>query len=122
MSVFRSLRSRLTFWYAFVLLAGLALFAGWMEFSVHRYIASNADDRLTRRLRGLRSAFEEESNESFNVLREELREFSIESPEGELTAVRGRGGREILRAAGIPEDLLWQAPIDHPGDLFSSPT
>ncbi len=93
MTVFHSLRARLTFWYAAMLLAGLLAFSGWIWFAVQRYLASSADDRITQRLQGLNAAIEEESLESFNALCEELREFALESPEGELTAVRGRGAR-----------------------------
>jgi two-component system, OmpR family, heavy metal sensor histidine kinase CusS len=116
---FHSLRSRLTFWYAATLLGVLLAFAGWMWFAVHRYLAANADDRINRRLQGLNSAIEAEVDESINALREELREFSIEMPEGELTAVRGRGGRDLLRPAGMSEALLWSAPQGQIGDLYA---
>lgn len=123
MSVFRSLRTRLTFWYAAMLLGGLLAFAGWMWFAVHQYLAASVDDRITRRLQGLHSAIEEEANESFNALREELREFALETPEGELSAVRGRGGRDLLRPTGMPEALLWNAPQGSSpariGDLYA---
>jgi heavy metal sensor kinase len=121
MTVFRSLRSRLTFWYAAMLLAGLLAFAGWMWFAVHRYLAASADDRITRRLQGLRSAIDAEADESISALREELREFAIETPEGELTAVRGRGGLDLLRPAGMAETVLWTAPQGHIGDLYVGP-
>ncbi len=119
MSVFHSLRSRLTVWYAAMLLAGLAAFAGWMWFAVHQYLATSVDDRITQRLQGLNSAIEAEADESINALREELREFSIEIPEGELTAVRGRGARDLLRPAGMPETVLWTAPDGQIGDLYA---
>ncbi len=119
MSAFHSFRTRLTFWYAAVLLAGLLAFAGWMWFAVHQYLATSADDRINRRLEGLNSAIKEESNESVNALREELREFALETPEGELTAVHGRGGRDLLAPAGIPETLLRTAPEDRIGDIYS---
>src|ERR1051326_3758686 len=122
MTAFHSIRSRLTFWYAAILLFGLLAFAGWMWFAVHRYLAATADDRVLRRLQGLRSAIDEEADESFNALHEELREFSIEIPEGELTAVRGRGGRELLHSAGIPETVLWNAPRDQIGNIFVGST
>src|SRR5579862_9268069 len=118
MSVFHSLRTRLTFWYAAVLLGGLLAFAGWMWFAVHQYLAASADDRIKRRLEGLNSAIKEESDESVNALREELREFALEIPEGELSAVRGRGDRGLLRPAGMPENILWTAPQGHTGDLY----
>ncbi len=117
MTVFHSLRARLTFWYAAMLLAGLLIFSGWIWFAVQRYLASSADDRITQRLQGLNAAIEEESLESFNALREELREFALESPEGELTAVRGRGARDILVPAGLPQNVLWTAPESRIGDL-----
>ncbi len=115
---FHSVRTRLTFWYAAVVLAGLLAFAGWMWFAVYRYLAINADDRITRRIQGLRSAIVEESDESVNVLREELREFGIEVPEGELSAVRGRGHRDLLRPAGMDQSVLWTAPENRIGDLY----
>ena len=118
MTVFHSVRTRLTFWYAAVLLAGLVAFAGWMWLAVHRYLAVSADDRITRRVQGLHSAIESEADESINALREELREFGIEVPEGELSAVRGRGGRDLLRPAGIDEAILWNAPEHRIGDLY----
>ena len=122
MNRFHSVRSRLTFWYAAMLLAGLAAFAGWMWVAVNRYLAASADDRIARRVQGLRSAIDEESNESLNALREELREFSIEIPEGDLTAVRGRGKHQLLQPAGMPEAALWNAPQDRIGDLWIGST
>lgn len=118
MTVFHSVRSRLTFWYAAVLLGGLLAFAGWMWFAVSRYLAASADDRITRRVQGLTSAIETEADESVNALREELREFGIEVPEGELSAVRGRGRRDLLRPAGMDEAVLWNAPERRIGDLY----
>ena len=118
MSVFHSVRTRLTFWYAIVLLAGLLAFAGWMWFAVDRYLATSADDRITRRMHGLHLAIDEEADESLNALHEELREFGLEVPEGDLSAVRGRGGRELLRPAGMDESVLWNAPEGHLGDLY----
>ena len=122
MIAFHSLRTRLTFWYAAMLLAGLAAFAGWMWVSVDGYLAAGAESRITRRLQGLGSAIDAEADESLNALREELREFAIETPEGELTAVRGRSGRDLLRPAGIAEKLLWSAPQGHIGDLYDGGT
>jgi len=118
MIAFHSLRLRLTFWYAAMLLAGLLAFAGWMWFAVHQYLAASADDRIARRLQGLNSAIEAEVDESINALREELREFAIEIPEGELSAVRGRGGRDLLRPAGMSESTLWTAPEGQIGNLY----
>jgi two-component system heavy metal sensor histidine kinase CusS len=117
-TVFHSVRIRLTFWYAVVLLAGLLTFAGWMWLAVYRYLAIDADDRITRRVQGLNSAIESEADESTNALREELREFAIEVPEGELSAVRGRGRRDLLRPAGIDEAILWNAPEGRVADLY----
>jgi heavy metal sensor kinase len=122
MTAFHSIRARLTFWYAAMLLAGLGAFAGWMWFAVHRYVAASADDRITRRLQGLTSAIEEEADDSISSLHEELREFSIEIPEGELSAVRGRGGHELLQPAGMPETVLWNAPRDQIGDVWVGST
>jgi len=122
MIAFHSLRSRLTFWYALILLAGLLIFAGWMWFAVSGYLAASADDRITQKMQGLNSAIETEADESINALHEELREFGIEIPEGGLTAVRGRGGRELLQPVGIPESTLWAAPEGHIGDLFVGPS
>ena len=116
--MFHSVRTRLTFWYAAILSAGLVAFAGWMWFAVHRYLATSADDRIARRVQGLNSAIESEADESINALREELREFAIEVPEGEISAVRGRGRRDLLRPAGMDEAVLWNAPDGHIGDLF----
>jgi len=100
------------------MLAGLLAFAGWMWFAVYRYLAVSADDRITRRVQGLNSAIESEADESINALREELREFGIEVPEGELSAVRGRGRRDLLRPAGLDEAILWTAPEGRIGDLY----
>jgi heavy metal sensor kinase len=113
-----SLRWRLTLWYAAALLAGLLVFAGWMWFAIRQYLATGADDRIARRQQGLYRAIESEVNEPISALLEELREFGLEIPEGELTAVRGRGGQDLLRPAGISEAVLWNAPQDVIGDLW----
>lgn len=116
--MFRSVRTRLTVWYAAALFVCLLVFAGWMWFAVSHYLAISADDRITRRIQGLKSAITEEADESVNALREELREFGIEVPEGELSAVRGRGRRDLLRPAGIDEAVLWKAPENSISDLY----
>jgi heavy metal sensor kinase len=116
-----SIRWRLTIWYAAMLLAGLAAFGGWMWFAVRTYLATNADARIARRLQGVTAALDAEANESMNALREELREFAIEVPEGELTGVRGRGSRELLSPAGVPEGILWRAPENRINNLWVGP-
>lgn len=116
-----SVRWRLTAWYAAMMLAAFLAFAGWMWWAVQRYLAVNADARITSRLQGLNAAIDAEANESVNALREELHEFGIEMPEGELTAVKGRGGRDLLHAEGIPEAKLWSAPLKTIGDLWVGP-
>jgi len=117
MILLRSVRWRLTLWYAAVMAAALLAFAGWMWWSVRQYLAVSADTRIASRLQGLRTAIETEADESVNALKEELHEFAVEMPEGELTAVRGRGGRDLLQPAGIAEPVLWSAPEQRIGDM-----
>lgn len=117
-----SVRGRLTFWYAAVLLIGMLSFAAWMWLAVRHHLADTIDDRIMQRVHGLTYTIEEESNESFNALREELREFGESSREGDLIAARGRGSRELMRPRKLSENLLWGVPEGHMVDVFDHGT
>lgn len=88
----RSIRFRLTIWYAVVLTAGLSLFGGLMWLSMRQRLMGEID----RDLQGRASRFEqyfrtESADASGTQLRDELDEFCQALPASSYLTVGGRG-------------------------------
>jgi signal transduction histidine kinase len=90
---FRSIRFRLTFWYAAILTAGLGLFGGLIWLSLRDRLIGEIDNDL----KGSASRFEtyfkaEAAEESGGHLRGELREFCQALPPASYVDLRGSDG------------------------------
>jgi len=90
----RSIRFRLTVWYAAVLTAGLAIFGGSIWWLLQHRLLSELDADLSDRARRFESYFQTESLEvsSDAQLRDELNEFCQALPGDSYIAVRGASG------------------------------
>src|SRR5579862_3367688 len=106
-----STRTRLTLWYAAVLLLGLALFGSGLWFAVKQRLLAGVDDRLAQRIRGVQTVLE---IEGFTTNRRrmaiELSEFAREVPDGTLMQVRDAEGQYILPLTGRPASSVFQLP------------
>lgn len=90
----RSIRFRLTLWFTGVLLAGLILFAIGTWIAVSISITQAVDQSLTRRVDALKRFLAEPVPEP--ELPEELGEFAMGAPEGNLLQVRDSSGKTLL--------------------------
>jgi signal transduction histidine kinase len=88
----RSIRFRLTVWYAAVLTAGLALFGGLLWLSLRHQLMAGIDRDLAGRASRFESYFRSESGESGVDLRDELEEFSQALPPTSYVILHGDNG------------------------------
>jgi two-component system heavy metal sensor histidine kinase CusS len=90
----RSIRFRLTVWYAAVLTAGLAVFGGSIWWLMQHRLLAEMDDDLAGRAARFEGYFRAESLESSSdaQLRDELNEFCMALPSDSYIAVRGASG------------------------------
>src|SRR6266852_5557736 len=89
----RSIRFRLTAWYALVLTAALGLFGGLVWISLHHQLIGDVDRDLEGRASRFESYFRAESAEGVSVqLRDELEEFCQGLPPPSYIDVRGSNG------------------------------
>ena len=101
----RSIRFRLTVWYAVVLTAGLALFGGLLWVSLRHRLLADIDRELAGRASRLESFFRHEAAVSGVDLADELREFCQALPETSYVALRGARGFSFqypVGATGVP--------------------
>jgi heavy metal sensor kinase len=102
----RSIRFRLTVWYAAVLTAGLALFGGLLWLSLRHRLIGDVDRDLEGRAGRFEKYFREESaSASGNQLRDELEEFCQALPPASYIYVSGTSGFVYRYSAG-------PAPLD----------
>src|SRR5579863_1170740 len=88
----RSIRFRLTVWYAAVLTAGLALFGGLLGLSLRHQLMAGIDRDLEGRASRFENYFRSESGESGVDLRDELEEFSQALPPTSYVILQGDNG------------------------------
>ena len=93
-----SIRIRLTFWYSLVLLAGLTLFGCGLWLVVAHSLRASLDDSLTASARGVTTVIQSEYNSN---LIEELTEYVVATPEGNLMDIRDPEGRAIVSSKTI---------------------
>jgi len=92
----RSLRFRLTVWYAVILTAGLGLFGGAVWFSMRHRLVAEIDEDLDGRAARFERYFRSESAEASGAqLRDELEEFSQALPPAGYIGLRGTNGFEF---------------------------
>ena len=95
-----SIRTRLTCWYALVLLSGLVLFCMVLSVALERRLVSAVDERLTQRLKGVATAFGPQADISNRAkLLDELTEYATEMPDG-LIQLRSERDEVLKPAVG----------------------
>ena len=105
----RSIRFRLTVWYALVLTAGLGLFGGLVWISLRHQLLGDVDRDLDGRAGRFESYFRAESAEGAGAgLRDELDEFCQALPPDSYIDLQGSNGFLFHYPAGAP---------GRPGDL-----
>ena len=109
----RSIRFRLTAWYAAILSVGLGLFGGLVWFSLRNRLLAEIDGDLAARAAQFENYFKAESAEAVggglskaDVLQDELDEFSQGLPPGSSISVRGATGFTF----SYPAKVLARAP------------
>ena len=103
-----SIGVRLTLWYSSVLALGLALFASAIWIATEHSFLASVDESLTERARGVATVINTEFDpKAPQQLQEELNEYAVATPEGNLIVVRDDSGREVLSANGVA--LAWPA-------------
>ena len=88
----RSIRFRLTVWYAVVLTAGLGLFGGLLWFSLQHQLLADLDQDLSSRAGRLESYFRTEAAEQGVNVSDELAEFCQALPETSYVSLSGSRG------------------------------
>ena len=101
----RSLRFRLTVWYAVVLAAGLSLFSGLIWLSLRHRLMEEIDQDLEGRASRFERYFASESatHASDDQLRDELEEFCQALPPASYVELHGGGGFVFQYPAGARE-------------------
>ncbi len=106
----RSLRFRLTAWYAAILSVGLGLFGGLVWFSLRNRLVAEIDRDLAGSATQFEKYFKAESAEMVvgqlsraDALRDELEEFSQGLPQGSYISVNGSRGFTFSYPAKIPK-------------------
>jgi heavy metal sensor kinase len=101
----RSIRFRLTVWYAAVLTAGLALFGASLWWLLQHRLLAELDRDLSDRASRFVSYFQEESLEASSdaQLRDELTEFCEALPDDSYISVRGLNGFRFRYPAAFPD-------------------
>ena len=98
----RSIRFRLTAWYAVDLTLGLGVFSGLIWLSLRQRLVSELDRDLAGRSSRLEQYFRDESLEAQgDQLRDELDEFCQALPPASYVDLRGSDGFEFHYAAAI---------------------
>src|ERR1700680_4977555 len=89
----RSIRFRLTVWYAVVLAAGLSLFSGLIWLSLRHRLMEEIDQDLEERASRFERYFDTESAEAAGgQLRDELEEFCQALPPSSYIELQGANG------------------------------
>ena len=108
-----SIRTRLTCWYALVLLFGLVLFGVVLTVALERRLVSAVDERLTQRLKGVATAFGPQADISDRAkLVDELTEYAAEMPDG-MIQLRSMG-EEVLKPSGRQPTFPRQDAVGQP--------
>ena len=101
----RSIRFRLTMWYAAVLTAGLALFGGLLWVSLRHRLLADIDRELAGRATRLEFYIRNEATEAGVDMADELRDFCQALPETSYVGLRSANGFSFhypANATGVP--------------------
>ncbi len=99
----RSIRFRLTAWYAAILSVGLGLFGGLVWFSLRHRLIAEIDNDLSNRAISFEKYFRAESREAAaGQLSDELDEFSQGLPPGSYVSINGSTGFTFSYPTKVP--------------------
>ena len=126
----RSIRFRLTVWYAVVLAAGLSLFSGLIWLSLRHRLMQEIDQDLEGRATRFERYFASESAEvAGDQLRDELEEFCQALPPSSYVDLRGANGftfhypvnarKEETKVRTVRRQFTFHQEAFRPGDLRS---
>ena len=111
----RSIRVRLTAWYAAVLAVGLGLFGISAWLALNRSLNETIDESLEDRVAGVRRFMEDQLEAlSIEEIRMEFREHSVLGPGGDLFQVCDGQGNWLYRSASLADG---EVPIRLPDTL-----
>ncbi|MFZ5898164.1 MAG: sensor histidine kinase, partial [Bacillota bacterium] len=103
----RSIRFRLTAWYAAVLLVGFSLFAVSVWLALNHSLYETIDESLEDRVAGVRRFMEDQIGAlSIDEIRMEFREHSVLGPGGDLFQVCDAQGNWLYRSAPLADGEL----------------
>ena len=91
-----SIRSRLSLWYALVMLVGFSVFGFGMWLALEHRLVAGVDAHLAQRMKGVKNALGGAEIRSRDQLQQELSEFAAEIPDGTLVQLRDRSGSVLL--------------------------
>jgi len=119
----RSIRFRLTLWYAVILTAALGLFGGLLWLSLRHRLIAELDDELSASAARFESYFKSETMEApEGQLRDELDEFCQALPSSNYIFVHGASGFVFRYPAGVPKPTkdfrMLQRQFSSAGELF----
>lgn len=102
--IWRSIRVRLTAWYAAVLIVGLSLFGISVWLALNRSLYESVDESLEDRVAGVRRFMEDQIEAlSIDEIRQEFREHSVLGPGGDLFQVCDAQGNWLYRSAPLAD-------------------
>ncbi len=106
----RSIRARLALWYAAVLLGGLAMLGAGIWLMVSHSLRDSLDETLNEHAQGVITVLQSENlPERPRHLSEELNEYVLAAPGGDLMEVRDSHGRSLVASKTVvmpPADAL----------------
>ena len=113
----RSIRVRLTAWYAGVLLVGLSLFGVSVWLALHGSLYETIDESLEDRVAGVRSFMDAQIGAlSIDEIRMEFMEHSVLGPGGDLFQVCDAQGNWLYRSAPLADgEVSIRLPATLPG-------
>src|SRR5258708_201031 len=119
----RSIRFRLTVWYAAVLTAGLALFSGLLWVSLRHRLLADIDRELAGRASRLEFFIRNEATEAGVDMADELEDFCQALPETSYVGLRGANGFSFhypANATGVPaRSRMLQRQFLLDGELYA---
>jgi len=118
----RSIRFRLTFWYALVLIAALGLFSVLIWFSLRQRLLSEVDGDLSDRAARFQIYVTKEASELPPVdLRDEMEEFCQALPPSDYLELRGAGGFEFHYPSQAASGAVRTRTVERRFDMGNNP-
>ena len=106
----RSIRFRLTIWYAIAFLLGLGAFSSAIWLLLRRELYSELDALLRNQARGMAAYMQVEQGDSVAGLRHEIEEYVQSLPFDNIVTVVGATGNAVF-SSGLPPRVLKQSRL-----------